>query len=112
MLSAALPPQQLYKDQRESIFGKKAQKVVSHSSTETGGRGGGHLINSECCPIQPSLELISNINVMMHLVQNQIDSQLPACDVLAVCSPAMRCRVTLLLSAAIFLLFFFSNFRI
>lgn len=61
--------------------------------------------NSECCQIQPSSELIWNINVMMRLVQNQIDSRLPACDVLAVCSPAMRCRVTLLLSAAAFLVF-------
>lgn len=85
---------------------KETQKLIIHSSpSSTEAKRSSK--NSECCQIQPSSELIWNINVMMHLVQNQIDSGLPACDVLAVCSPAMRCRVTLLLSAAAFFFFFF-----
>lgn len=39
----------------------------------------------------------------MRIVQIEIDSLLHAYDVLAVCSAAMRCNVTLLLSAASFL---------
>lgn len=83
---------------------KETQKLIIHSSpSSTEAKRSSK--NSECCQIQPSSELRWNINVMMHLVQNQIDSRLPACDVLAVCSSAMRCRVTLLLSAAAFLVF-------
>lgn len=53
-------------------------------------------------PLQHLLKLTSNINVMMHLVQIDNNSPLHAYAVLAVCSAAMRCKVTLLLPAASF----------
>lgn len=64
-------------------------------------RCSGHTVR---CPLQHSLKLNSNINVMINLVQIDNNSSLHAYSVLAVCSPAMRCKVTLLLPAASFTL--------
>lgn len=61
-----------------------------------------YITHFPCCPLRRKLKFTSDINVMMPLVQ--IDSVSPAHSyaALAVCSTAMRCKVTLLLPTAYF----------